>query len=365
MRSKLVLSALSISVLLIAIPNSIYFTSAKPAVTPSKYNVKLTIIDELNEGRGAKDIEIVEDIAYVLSDSGLNIYNVADPRNAYELGHYYVDGYLGHSIAVYNDYVLAAADDKGLIIINVTEPSNPRLANAYTNTRPGGIFIHNDLLFLANWINDFEIYDITNVPLLSELIRFKGNGFNHAYAYNDLSIGFANNGSLLILNINNRENIEAVGQIDDEEISCIAIYRDCWYTGGSNGIKVFNSTQPSNPVLVKHFTETESSFITNLAVLDGFLYASDFELGFRIFEISDSYNLSEIGRHEVGGAPLGFQVEGEIAYVASQRKGIEIVEIQITETMGTYYGTEVILPSLFILGLFAGRRMGRRKQESG
>ncbi|MFW9778154.1 MAG: LVIVD repeat-containing protein [Candidatus Heimdallarchaeota archaeon] len=363
------LSTLSIVILLIVIPNSIYFTSARPAdpvmygnsVTPSKYNVNMTIVDELNEGGGAKDIEIVEGIAYVLSDSGLNVYNVADPSNVYELGHYYTDGYLGHSIAVYKDYVFAAADDKGLKIINVTEPANPRLATTYTNTRPAGIFIQNELLFLANWINDFEIYDITNVPLISEVIRFKGNGFNRAFASDDLSIGFANNGSLLILDINNPENIKEARQINDEEISCVAIYRDCWYTGGSNGIKVFNSTQLSNPVLVKHFTETESSFITNLAVLNGFLYASDFELGFRIFEISESYNLSEIGRHEVGGVPLGFQVEGEIAYVASQRRGIEIVKIQITETRATYYGSEVILLSMFILGLFAGRRMARKE----
>jgi hypothetical protein len=70
---------------------------------------------------------------------------------------------------------------------------------------------------------------------------------------------------------------------------------------------VFNVTKLSDPVVVSHFTETEASFITNLAVFEGFLYASDFHQGFRIFEISDSIYLSEIGNNEVGGSPLGFQ----------------------------------------------------------
>jgi hypothetical protein len=370
MRLNTLLNKMSIVVLLIAIFNSVLFTSVTQVVPvmndnslPLSSKVKMTIVDELNEGGGAKDVQIVGDIAYVLSDYGLNIYNVANPKRGLELGHYYSDGYLGHSIALYNDYVFAAADDKGLIIINVTEPSNPIYANTYFNTRPAAIYIQNNLLFVANWGNDFEIYDITNVPLITELIRFEGDGYSYAYANNDLSFGFANNGSLLILDIKNPEKIEKIGQIDDEEISCITIDENFWYTGGSNGVKVFNSTKLSEPVLVNHFAEIEASMITNLAILDGFLYVSDYHLGFRIFNISDSINLTEIGRNEVGGSPLGFQVEGEIAYVASQNRGVQIIKIQINGNESMSFGTEFILLSIIILGLFSKRINHRRKNQ--
>ncbi|MHA1946088.1 MAG: LVIVD repeat-containing protein [Candidatus Hodarchaeales archaeon] len=370
MKFRVLLSKLSIIILLVAILNSIHFTSGslfEPAMHNNTYTlddheVTMTIIGELSEGGGAKDIEIDGDIAYVLSDSGLNIYNVATPANALQLGYYYADGYLGHSIAVYNNYVFTAADDQGLIIIDVTDPSNPIYANAYTNTRPAAISIQDNLLFVANWNNDFEIYNISNVPLIAELIRFEGNGFSYAYSSKDLSFGFANNGSLLVLDINDPENIEKLVQIDDDEISSIAIEGNFWYTGGSNGIKVFNSSILSEPVLVNHFAETGDSFITNLVVLDGVLYASDYHLGFRIFNISDT-TLTEIGRNEVGGSPLGFQVDGDIAYVASQESGIQIAKIQFKGVEGTIFGIELILSSVIVLGLLRRRKNQQEKRK--
>ncbi|MFX1505734.1 MAG: LVIVD repeat-containing protein [Promethearchaeota archaeon] len=337
MKFKILTHHLSLTLLLFVFLLSIHFTAAKQSnpmvhnLSLHNYEVEMTPINELNEGGGAKDIEVVGDIAYVLSDSGLNIYNISDPINAFELGHYYSDGYLGHSIAVYHDYIFTAADDRGLKIINVTDPSNPELANTYTNTRPAAIYIQNNLLFLANWEHDFEIYNITDVPLIAELVRFKGNGFSYVYAINDLGFGFANNGSLVTVNISNPENIGYIGMIDDEAISCITIDGNYWYTGGSTGIKVFNSTNLSEPTLVSHVTETEPTYITNMAILKGFLYASDFHLGFRIFDITDSKVPSEIGRDDVGGSLLGFQVVGDIGYVASQVRGIEIIQIQIKE----------------------------------
>ena len=201
--------------------------------------------------------------------------------------------------------------------------------------------------------------------MIAELIRFEGNGFSYTHASTDLSFGFANNGSLLVLDINDPENIEKIVQIDDDEISSIAIDGNFWYTGGSNGIKTFNSSILSEPVLMNHFAETEDSFITNLVVLDGLLYASDYHQGFRIFNISDS-NLTEIGRNEVGGSPLGFQVDDEIVYVASQESGIQIVKIQFKDVEGTAFGIEVIFSSVIILGLLKSRKnkQGKRKSES-
>ncbi|MFW9902797.1 MAG: LVIVD repeat-containing protein [Candidatus Thorarchaeota archaeon] len=341
MKFKILNNQLSFTILLMVLLLSIHFTDAKQKnsggliQSQKNYEVNMTLINELNEGGGAKDIEIVGNIGYVLSNLGLNVYNVSDPTNALELGHYYSDGYLGHSIAVYNNYVFTAADDRGLKIINITDPSNPELANTYTSTRPAAVYIQNNLLFLANWEHDFEIYNISDTPLITELITFKGEGYHYVYATDDLGFGFANNGSLVTVDISNPENIELIGKIDDEEILCIAIDGNFWYTGGPTGIKVFNSTNLSKPVLVSHVTETETTSISNMVILDDFLYASDFHLGFRIFDISDSITPSEIGRNDVGGSPLGFQVVGDIGYVASQVRGIEIIQIQIEEVANT------------------------------
>jgi len=273
----------------------------------------------------------------------------------------YADGYLGHSLGVYNNYVFAAADNQGLIIIDVNDPSNPSLANTITSTRPTAVYIHNNLLFLANWVNDFEIYNLSTSPVITEVARFGGEGFSYTYAKDDLVFAFANNGSLLILDISNPEQIEIMSQIDDDELTCIAIDGNIWYTGGPNGIKVFNSSIQTDPILISHFTETEESFFTNLMVLDNKLYASDFNLGFRIFNVSTPFQISEIGRNDAGGAPLGFQVDGNIAYVASQTRGIQIIKIQFSDAESTFLGLEFILLPFFLLTIFSRERRIRNK----
>ena len=159
----------------------------------------------------------------------------------------------------------------------------------------------------------------------------------------------------MTVDISDPDEISKIGWIDDEEISCIATGGDYWYAGGSGGIKVFDSRILSNPVLINHFPETEPSHITNLAIQGGFLYASDYHLGFRIFNISNSINLTEIGRNEVGGAPLGFFVEGDFAYVASQNEGVKIVKIQLKGEKSTFFRLESVFLSLFILNLVSRR----------
>ena len=358
---------------LIIILNLILLTSGKHVSSvmsndpqaSDEYEVKLTLINELDKGGGAKDIEIVENIAYVLSNSGLDVYNIVDPKNANRLVYYYADGYIGHSIAVYNNYVFAAADNQGLIIIDVNDPSNPSLMNTITSTRPAAVFIHNNLLFVANWVNDFEIYNLSTAPIITEMARFAGEGFYYTYTKDDLSFAFANNGSLLILDISNPEYIEMISQIDDEELTCVAIDGNLWYIGGSNGIKVFNGSQPSNPVLLHHFTETEESSFTNLMISDTILYTSDFNLGFRIFNVSNPVNFPEIGRNDAGGSPLGFTVDGNIAYVASQIRGIQIVKIQLSDTESTFFGSEFILLAILVTSIFSRKWSKRKKLELG
>ena len=363
MRSR---SLILITFLLYSILSSSHITLAKQIELKNvessfnpNYNVTFTLIDELNVGGASKDIEIIGNIAYVLSNSGLNLYNVTDIEKVLELGHYYSDGYLGHSIAIYNNYVFTAADDLGLKIINVIDPTNPQLVDTITSTRPAAIYIKGNLLFVANWEHDFEIYDISSVPTITEVKRFEGTGFYYAYASEELAFAFANNGSLVILDIIDQEHIEKISTIDDKEISCIAIEGNYWYAGGSNGIKIFNSTNLSEPTFISHINNTEQSHITNLAIQEGFLYASDYYQGFRIFKILDDFLLEEIGIHEAGGSPLGFYIKGDISFVASQIRGIQIIGIKIIELdieKTPFFEIEIILSGILALGLYSYKK---------
>ena len=137
---------------------------------------------------------------------------------------------------------------------------------------------------------------------------------------------------------------------------------------------MFDGSDPSSPVLMSHYSEADPSYITNLAVSNRILYASDFELGFRIFGITDSYSLVEIGRGLIGRVLLGFQVVDDLAYVASQPRGIQITRIQMnneftaattttTTAEETPLGIEIVFLGILVSSIYAKEKRNRKKSS--
>ncbi|MCY3412612.1 MAG: hypothetical protein INQ03_13320 [Candidatus Heimdallarchaeota archaeon] len=329
------------------------------ALVLDELKVEITILNTLDDGGGAKDIEIRGNTAYVLSDSGLDIYNVSDPKTAEIMGHYYTDGYLGHSIAVYNNYVFTAADDQGLKIIDVHDPTTPILQTTITSTRPAAVYIIRNYLLVSNWEHDLEIYDLGNMPSIDEISRIQGKGFSYVTASEDLVFAFANNGTMIVISIDDESNFGLIMDIvTDELLSCMATSNNVWYIGGSKAFYVYDANNLNEVTLENSYSDTES-FFTNMLIQDDFLYVSDFGIGFRIYELSDPLKPIEIAQNSVGGAPLGFTVVGDLAYVASQAEGIKIIKLSFSELESSNSNDTVTSNELLITLIFVS--LSRKK----
>ena len=99
---------------------------------------------------------------------------------------------------------------------------------------------------------------------------------------------------LLILDVSDPEAIAEVGRLEGRDLLSIAVDGDYAYAGqGSNGIVVYNVSDPANPVEVATQASTGSS---NGTFVDGTtLYVASGNVGLRTFDITDPTDPAALG----------------------------------------------------------------------
>jgi len=86
-------------------------------------------------------------------DSKVSIADVQNPRDLHPLGYLPTpDGISGFKLlAIYQNHLIAAAHERGLKIIDVSDPRDPRLEHINNNTgRPEDVAIQGDYLYAAD-----------------------------------------------------------------------------------------------------------------------------------------------------------------------------------------------------------------------
>lgn len=89
-----------------------------------------------NFARGTVSVLVAGHYAYLAADEGLEILDITAPASPQRLGGNSLDG-LFEMGAVQGDYLFAADDDIGMMIIDIRDPHNPVLAGGYDTREEG------------------------------------------------------------------------------------------------------------------------------------------------------------------------------------------------------------------------------------
>ena len=213
-----------------------------------------------------------DDYLYLGSTYGLEILDVSNRTNISKVGEYNMTkpDYVW-SIALQDDFAYLAAAGNGLVIVNISNPTQPEEVSCYTTSlRPLDVVVADNYAFIANGNATgyaLVILDVSDPQHPTEIGHYEdsvypempgfGLSLNGSYAF----LGTDGYG-LFILDITDIHNpvkvsqyyggAESIGGLDnDEMVKDIFIYEQYVFeAAGPNGLYILDVSDLINPILV-------------------------------------------------------------------------------------------------------------------
>lgn len=322
------------------------------------------------------------------------------------LGTYDIDDF-ALDVAVSGNYAYIAYGWSGLVVVDVTNPSNPTYVENWED--PDNIYWFDGICIVGNYAyltsdGRFYILDISNPadPTLVGFIRgdwYLGLDISNGFAYlSALQTG------LRVINISDPAHPTPAGSFDtygplkDVAVSGNYAYTACmagglgivdisnpsaphvtgrwsyynFQIGGFEpiytvavsgnyaycyndyrGLQVINVSNPQNPVsLGSYFTQ---SVANDIFIRGPYAYLALSSRGLYIINISDPSNLSLVGTYDTPGTAWGVCVQGDYAYVGdgSSLQILNILNPLNPIYMGNFYSPQASPGKVFIIGSYA------------
>ncbi len=263
--------------------------------------VDYSIIGQYDDNYGLPNEIIFQDnTAFIASNDGLLIIDVSDANSPELLGFY-------NSLGVVNDVVLndgfafLATSNIGIEVINITDLSTPfQQYFCSINENLQAIYIEQNLAYLACETVDLIIVNIADLSNMYKLGTFDDPVDNPFDPF---------------LGINGRA--QDVFVRDN-----VAIVAD-----GEDGLNIIDVLDPNNPILITKSGNSSNTY--DFQIVDNFLYATRYEKGFSIFNISDvtSPNCTSTYYYDAHyNYPTDLFVVEDIVYIAHKGRNYTIID---------------------------------------
>ena len=218
--------------------------------------------------------------------SGVNIWDVNDPFNPQQLGHYDTPGY-ACGVHVVDSYAYVADGDGGLRIIDVSAPTDPREISHLDMDAACSVYIRNQHAYIADL--GLRIVDISNplypveksfhyTPGVTQCVHINGE---YAYVADDWC-------GLMVLDISDPEHPHGVGYI------------------------------------------ATPGYAWDVYVSGSFAYVSTCEAGLFLIDVSNPAAPREVACYDTTCEALHSYVSGSYIYVAAGAHGLQIYANQLT-----------------------------------
>lgn len=226
------------------------------------------------------DVKVVGDYAYGVSEGGLGIQVInlsqADQgivtlvANVQQGGHSTTHNIAANTASGFLYLCGANVGAGGLVAVSTANPTAPAIVGAWTN----------------NYVHDAQVVTYTSGPYAGKEIAFCANG----------------GAGLEVLDVTNKAAIVKIGGSTYPQLS---YGHQCWLStdrqylylddeldeqnfGINTNTRVFNVSDPANPVLLGTFTSGTPAIDHNLYVRGNLIFEANYRSGLRVFDASAS-----------------------------------------------------------------------------
>ncbi|MFN5954999.1 MAG: DUF4347 domain-containing protein, partial [Dolichospermum sp.] len=244
-----------------------------------------TLVGEYNTSGNANGVEIVGKYAYVADDSGLQIIDISNPTTPILKGIYNTTG-SNHGVQIVGNYAYVTPYSK-LQIIDISNSTTPILKGTYNISGDAyGIQIVGNYAYVANGYLGLQIIDISDptIPILKSTYYTSGQPYG----------------------------VQIVGSYAYVAVS-------------SSGLEIIDISDPTIPILKG--TYDTSGTAESVQVVGNYAYIADNNSGLQIIDISNPLAPTLKGNYNTSGYAWRVQVVGSYAYVADSQGGLKIIDV--------------------------------------
>ncbi|MFX1254389.1 MAG: LVIVD repeat-containing protein [Promethearchaeota archaeon] len=289
-----------------------------------------------NEYDEAYGIHVQGTYAYLaVFGIGLLIIDISDPANPTNISQF--NGYGLSDVFVSGSYAYVATTLQ-VQTVNISNPASPNMVDfAFLSAQD--IFVSGSYAYAACGEDGLVILDIsdpTNITLTGYLVYGSALAFgvfvSGSYAY----VADGNN-KLVIINISDPANPTETGNISLEartyDVFVSGSY--AYVAGGTYGLRIIDISDPANPTEAGQFVEPIYSIATDVKVSGSYAFLADGQNGLEVIDITDPANPTEAGQFDNGGGARGVFLSGSYIFVADGTDGMEILSWEETTSIST------------------------------
>ncbi len=268
-------------------------------------------------------IEIEDKYLYV-SDwaNGLKIFDVSNPSAPYLIGEVDTIGYI-QNIDIIDGFVYAAAGEGGLICIDVQDPYNPYVARYFktisefkTIVEVNDVDVCGGLIYVAERDYGLMVYRLEKYIENKGFSTYNTNIRAETVVIQD-ELAFVTNytNGFQIINISDPQSPLFVsfyaGTIYDVDVEGNTVY-----TSGSVAISSINVDDPRNPIGIGNYDSSPATYSNSITVHNNIAYVAYYEKIYS-FDVSNPSNPIFLDTITVAGSydDSMIKIHGDIAYI--------------------------------------------------
>ncbi len=314
----------------------------------------LSVVGELNLYGSPQDITVSGKFAYIVTQSSFLVVDISDPANLSEVASEYMGGSSLRSLSLSSDYAYLAANDRGLLIYDISNPRNPVKLGEHNEF---DLFVLDVALWGKYAICECEYYKHPDTPeypyglevidvsspsapilvgtwvlekdYVSAGLGVTADGYAYVCQRNDSSI----TSKVTAVNIAKNPSkpkkegsyVESGSKFKAFTLSGVTAYL---YDDEGMRLVTLNIASPSVP---SYIGECELIGAVDLEVKGGLAGVSGSSSGFLLLNVSDPGHPSQLGAfHTRGGLPANGNttvISGDYAYMASGNGGLRIMDV--------------------------------------
>ncbi len=313
--------------------------------------ITLEKVSEIATGGTPFDVQLVNDCALVADYfGGLSVINISDASNPTEIDNLPLT--LAHYFHIYNELAFVACWNYGLQIINISNLNNISVIGSYYDgVELGGTYVNDGIALATKNNGGTIILNVTNPTQPKKLYQYNASGIPNICKIREniafISYWEVSGSRIVFLNITNPILPEFIGEYDTGNTYDFLLEEDLLIIGNDNtGVHFVNITDLTNPTLLNQIDTIGS--VKGIDTVDNYVFVSN-SYTLEVIDYSNIDNLQIVGSYDNNGESQKLEVFDDLVFCCNAPLGLVIYQYTIeTPTSGLSINSIAVIVGLII-----------------